>query len=163
MHTSWTIYHRILPGNLLASILRSSNPRQANWNYSSTETRDQQRTGLVAGLLDLNLIQVKDWVNLIDSPHALTAEKIDTILFFNLAVLMPFDGTQIICPIPYIPCFTSYYSTEAGEQFTAALFGWLSKHCLLGPSGSRNWRSIWCYNNARELYWLAGEGLADLN
>ncbi|OQE85796.1 hypothetical protein PENNAL_c0023G00096 [Penicillium nalgiovense] len=54
-----------------------------NWNYSSTESPDQQRRRLVAGFLDLNLIPiewVEEWESLPDPPRAPMTEEIDTIL-----------------------------------------------------------------------------------
>ncbi|KAJ5617987.1 hypothetical protein N7537_003101 [Penicillium hordei] len=55
-----------------------------NWDYSSTATPDQQRTRLVAGFLDLNLIPMEwldeDWESLSVPPRAPTVEEVDTIL-----------------------------------------------------------------------------------
>jgi hypothetical protein len=103
--------------NLLVSILLT--PAQTNWNYSSTETPDQQRTRLVAEFLDLNLIPiewVEDWESLPDPPRAPTSEEIDTILRpYRVDALRWRAGNMFYDHISPV-LLRTYYSTEEGER-----------------------------------------------
>jgi hypothetical protein len=109
--------HCISALKLLASNLLT--PAQTNWNYSA-ETPDQQRTRLVAGFLDLNLIPIEwmeeDWESLPDPPRAPTAEEIDTILRPYRVDALGWRACNMFHDHTSPILLRTYYSTEEGER-----------------------------------------------
>ena len=96
-----------------------TNPAQTNWNYSSTETPDQQRTRLVAGFLDMNLIPIEwieDWDSLPDPPRAPTMEEIDTILRPYRIDALRWRADNMFNDHTSPVLLHTYYSTEEGER-----------------------------------------------
>ncbi|KAJ5555618.1 hypothetical protein N7535_008052 [Penicillium sp. DV-2018c] len=90
-----------------------------NWNYSSTETPDQQRTRLVAEFLDLNLIPiewVEDWESLPDPPRAPTADEINTILRPYRVDALRWRAGNMFHDHTSPVLLRTYYSTEEGER-----------------------------------------------
>ncbi|KAJ5400957.1 hypothetical protein N7465_011446 [Penicillium sp. CMV-2018d] len=115
-----------------------------NWDYSSTETTDQQRTRLVAGFLDLNLIPMEwldeDWESLSNPPRTPTAEEIDTILRPYRVDALRWRAAEMFYDEASPVLLRTYYSTEEGERakHDEMLHIWVDS----GPFDGESWWAV---------------------